>query len=102
MVFTTGTYTFTSSSTIDTYGCFYNDPVNPSYPSQNLITSDDDGAGSGNQFRVNVTLVSGRTYALIVTTYSTTVTGSFSIRTSGPAWVTMTAFTPTTSRTTSE
>jgi hypothetical protein len=94
-VSTTGTYFFTSISSIDTYGCFYNDPVDPSYPSQNLITFNDDGSG-GNQFGFNVTLVSGRTYVLIATTYSATVTGSFSIRALGPAWIGLTAFTPPT------
>jgi hypothetical protein len=93
----TGTYTFLSSSSIDTYGCFYNDPFNPYNPSQNYVTSNDDGGG-GNQFGFNVSLVFGRTYVLVVTTYGTTVTGSFSIRASGPAWVGLTAFTPPTSK----
>ena len=57
----TGTYTFISNSSIDTYGYFYNNPVDPSYPSQNLITSDDDGNDNG-QFRISRPLQSGYTY----------------------------------------
>ena len=94
---TSGTYSFTSVSSIDTYGYLYNSPVDPSYPSQNLITSDDDGGG-GSQFRVQSYLSSGSSYVLIVTTFSTNVFGSFSVQASGPASIDMTGFTPSTSR----
>ncbi len=40
-----GTYSFTSSSSMDTYRYLYYDSFDPSYPSRSLITSDDDSAG---------------------------------------------------------
>jgi hypothetical protein len=42
----TGTYTFTSDSSVDTYGCLYNDSIDPSNPTENLIKCDDDAAGN--------------------------------------------------------
>jgi hypothetical protein len=96
-VYTTGTYTFTSSSSIDTYGCFYQARFDPSYPSENLIAYDDDSAGNG-QFQVSGSLQSARTYVLVVTTSSAGVTGSFSIIAVGPASVGLTSITPSTSR----
>jgi hypothetical protein len=96
-IYTTGTYTFTSSSDVDTYGYLYNDPVDPSYPSQNMITSDDDSNGNL-QFRIIRILQAGYTYVLVVTTSSATVTGSFSIRVLGPVSVGLNSITPSTSR----
>ena len=94
---TAGAYTFSSISSIDTFGYFYNDPVDPSNPSQNLITSDDD-SGGGNQFLIVRYLSSASSYVLIVTTYSNSVFGSFSLRVSGPSSIDLTAFNPSTSR----
>ncbi len=82
---------------MDTYGCFYDDSFDPSNPSRNLITCNDDSAGS-TQFQINVTLQSGGTYVLAVTTYSAAGTGNFSIRAAGPASVALTSITPSTSR----
>jgi hypothetical protein len=93
-VYTAGTYTFASTSTMDTYGYFYRDRVDPSYPSWNLITSDDDSGGQG-QFRITVTLSYGQTYVLVVTTFSSSTTGSFSVIASGPASLGLTSITPT-------
>jgi hypothetical protein len=92
-----GTYTFTSSSSIDTYGLLYNSPVDPSYSSQNLITYNDD-SGSDRQFRITQYLVSGTTYVLIVTTYAPNVRGAYTLRTSGPQSISFSSFTPSTSR----
>jgi len=84
---TTGTYTFTSSSTIgDTYGYLYQGNFYPSYPSYNIVTQNDDGAGSG-QFQLTATLRSDITYILVFTTYTQQQTGSFSITASGPDYV---------------
>lgn len=91
-VSTTGTYTFTSSSSLDTYGCFYSSSFDPSYPSQNLIMSDDDSAG-GNQFQISSTLQYRQTYVLVVTTYSNKEMGSFSIGAVGPASANMNSYT---------
>ncbi len=95
-VYTSGIYNFTSSSSIDTYGYLYNIPFNPSYPSQSLITSDDDSGSGNGQFKIRSSLQSGRTYVLVVTTYKNVDRGSFSIRAAGPASVGMTSITPST------
>jgi len=95
-VYTTAMYNFTSNSTVDTYGCLYHVPFNPSYPSQSLITSDDDSGGS-RQFKISHRLQSGHTYVLIVTTYNGRVRGSFSITAVGPASVGLTSITPSAS-----
>lgn len=80
---TTGTYNFTSSSSINTYGYFYNDIFNASYPSQNLIASDDHGNSFG-QFEISHHLESRYVYVLIVTTLDNITERSFSIITTGP------------------
>ena len=94
---TLGTYVFTSSSSMDTYGYLYKYPVDPSYPNSNLIASDDDGNGN-RQFKLNVSLSSSRTYVLLVTTYRELVTGQFTITVLGPASASLYSFTPSTSR----
>jgi hypothetical protein len=81
---TTGTYTFRTSSTIgDTYGYLYQGNFYPTYPSVNLISSNDDGAGSG-QFQITAELRSDITYVLVYTTFSQSATGSFNIVATGP------------------
>ena len=79
-----GTYTFRSNSTLDTRGYFYDTFFNPYNSSANLITEDDDSGGQL-QFRIQVSLVSGKTYILVVTTHRENVTGSFSVSAGGPA-----------------
>ena len=90
---TGGKYTFTSTSSMDTYGYFYSGSFDSSNPSRNFIGSDDDSGGSG-QFRVNVTLSYGGTYILVVTTFPPNIIGSFSITRLGPATVRWTSITP--------
>ncbi len=81
---TIGIYTFKSSSSIEnTFGYLYQGNFYPSFPSCNLIITDDDGAENG-QFQLIATLRSDITYILVFTTYSERITGSFSIVTSGP------------------
>ena len=94
-----GTYTFMSASSIDTYGYFYNHSFNPSYPSRNLVASDDDSGGEG-QFLLSVNLTSVSSCVLIITTFGGNITGSFSIRASGPSSIRLTAFAPATIRST--
>jgi hypothetical protein len=95
-IYTAGIYIFSSSSSIDTFGYLYESSFNPSYPSDNMITYDNDGAGD-QQFQISRYLQSGRIYILVVTTYSSGTTGSFSIRATGPASLDLTAFTQATS-----
>jgi len=80
---TTGYYTFDSSSSFDTYGYLYQENFYPSYPSYNLMSSDDDSAGSG-QFQLTGNLQSDIKYVLVFTTYAQRTTGPFSIIASGP------------------
>ena len=92
---TSGTYTLKSSSAIDTYGCLYQGSFDPSIPSRNLIACDDDGGGD-RQFLITHSLLSGGPYVLVVTTYATNVTGSYSVIAGGPASVYMVSITPST------
>ena len=80
---TTGTYTFKSSSSFDTYGYLYQGNFYPSYPSYNIISRDDDTAGNS-QFQLTASLRSDITYILVFTTYSERITTAFSIIASGP------------------
>ncbi|CAF3518604.1 unnamed protein product [Rotaria sp. Silwood2] len=92
-----GIYNFTSSSSMDTFGCLYNNPIDLSYPLQNLITTDDDGNG-GQQFRITYNLRAGYTYVLIVTTFDTAVRGIFSVTATGPTRLNLVSIRPITSR----
>jgi hypothetical protein len=94
-VYTNGKYTFTSISSLDTYGYLYANAFDPSFPSQNLIESDDDSGGGG-QFRINATLSSLQTYILVVTTFYPDRMGAFSITALGPASVSLSAYIITT------
>ncbi len=96
VVYTTGMYTLTSNSSFNAYGYLYDGSFNPLYPSQSLIMSDDGSGGGNGQFQISRSLQSGRTYILVVTTYSAGITGSFTIKAGGPSSVYMMAFTPIT------
>lgn len=80
---TTGIYTITSQSLVDTFGCLYSPSFDRRSPNQDLIVSDDDSGGNG-QFRLNRNLAVNRRYYLVVTTYSPSVTGTFTVTISGP------------------
>jgi hypothetical protein len=71
-------YTFVSSSSINTYGYFYNGTFNPYQPTVNLVQHNDDSGGSG-QFLINLSLVNTGSYVLVATTSSQNVQGAFSI-----------------------
>jgi len=77
-VITSGSYSFSSNSSVDTYGYFYKDHFNPFNPSENLLSQDDDGCDN-NQFKLVAYLQSNATYVLVVTTYFSNRTGKFSI-----------------------
>ncbi|CAF1956177.1 unnamed protein product [Rotaria magnacalcarata] len=94
---TAGFYTFRSNSTIDTRGYFYQSVFDPSNSAANLVTSDDDGAGSF-QFRLQVYLETTRAFILVVTTHRAYITGNFSVSANGPAPVNLISITPVTSR----
>ena len=73
-----GNFAFTSSSSIDPYGYFYNGTFDPYYPLSNLLQSNDDGAGNL-QFRINIYLANTGSYVLVATTYQPNMQGAFSI-----------------------
>jgi hypothetical protein len=96
----TGNYSITSYSSVDTYGSIYIYSFDPSHPDLNLLAQNDDG-GNNRQFKLTVFLQPWITYTLIVTTFSTNVTGKVSIIASGPEYVGFTRRnTPQTSTTT--
>ncbi|CAF3476872.1 unnamed protein product [Rotaria sp. Silwood1] len=95
-VSTSGTYTFTSDSDLDTMGYFYDTSFDPSVPTENLITDDDDGGDSSYQFLIEAFLEAGHTYILVVTTHRESETGSFSVSASGPDTANFLSITPTT------
>jgi hypothetical protein len=94
-VHTTGIYTFTSNSSIDTVGCLYNGTFDSVHPSQNLIICQHDD-GSGGQFQINRSLLATRLYVLVATTYDPSATGDFSITVVGSTSISLTLFTSTT------
>ncbi|CAF5047242.1 unnamed protein product [Rotaria magnacalcarata] len=83
IIYTTGVYSFTSSSSMDTLGYLYTGIYYPSDPNLNLLTSNDDYPGS-KQFRLIAYLEAGVSYKLVVTTFPIDTTGSFSITAIGP------------------
>ena len=94
---TAGTYTLRSISAIDTRGYFYRNSFDPSTPSVNLFTDDDDSGGQ-QQFLIRVNLEPGNTYVLVVTTHREAVTGNFSVTAVGPDLASLTSITPSTSQ----
>ncbi|CAF4125644.1 unnamed protein product, partial [Adineta steineri] len=86
---TPGVYQFSSFSSIDTYGYFYNDTFKSIDPSSHLIAENDDDASDDKQFLISIDLQSNRRYTLVTTTHGTSVTGSIKIIAVGPAAVDM-------------
>ncbi|MGN1419722.1 MAG: leucine-rich repeat protein, partial [Acutalibacteraceae bacterium] len=68
----TGTFTFTSVSSIDTYGYLYDE-------NKNQITSDDDD-GTGNNFLITYDLEAGKTYYFGARYYTGSQSGSFNVK----------------------
>jgi hypothetical protein len=89
-----GTYTFTSYSTINTDGYLYTTSFDLSTPTQNLNTY---AAGDSQQFSVVVYLFYDISYFLIVTTHDANMVGRFAVIATGPSAVDMSSFTSSTS-----
>ncbi len=83
-----GNYSFRSNSNFDTYGYIYKSNFNPLNPFENLLSKNDDGCRDG-QFKLISYLQTGTTYILVVTTFSSNVTGDFQISVSGPQHVSL-------------
>jgi hypothetical protein len=82
-------YTIQSSGFVDTYGSIYENKFNPLDPTKNLLASDDNSGGSGNQFKFEIPLYVDTTYILVVTTYSSKHTGKIEINLLGLTNVTV-------------
>jgi hypothetical protein len=78
-----GIYDITSVSDMDTLGFLYDGTFNPSNPSSNLYTDDDDSGGN-RQFKLTAYLEAGVPYTLVVSTFGSRITGPFSIVATGP------------------
>lgn len=83
-----GKYTIVADSGIDTYGCLYRKPFNPTSPLLNLIQTDDDN-GPGRNFNLTVNLTADQSVIVVGTTYSALQTTSFNITVYGPSQVTV-------------
>ncbi|CAF4024246.1 unnamed protein product, partial [Adineta steineri] len=80
---TSGFYTFIGKSNMNIIGRIYKDDFNPSNPAENELPPNANLCNK-NQFRLTDGLEASITYILIVTTFSSNVTGTFSIFISGP------------------
>jgi hypothetical protein len=87
-VATAGHYSLMSKSNFDIYGYIYSNTFDPSDPSVNLLSYDDD-SGTDQEFKLVIFLQPGSTYVLVVTTFSPHVTGRLSIIATGPASVSL-------------
>ncbi|UJR07257.1 hypothetical protein I4U23_011545 [Adineta vaga] len=82
----TGTYSFRSSSSLDTYGYIYQGNFYPFAQSINLLGQDDD-TGDSRQFQVTAVLRSDIKYILVFTTFSPNQFGQYQIISAGPGHV---------------
>ncbi|CAF1224479.1 unnamed protein product [Adineta steineri] len=85
----TGIYRFISDSNLDTYGYIYINDFDPSNPSENILSQNDDAGGHG-QFKLIKFLRAWNTYILVVTTYSPNRKGRVIIIASGPSTISFT------------
>ena len=75
-----GEYYIRSNSSMDTYGCIY-DEVNNSPDFTDATMCNDDYVG--NQFQLNIYLEAGVSYILEFTTYSSKITGPYTVEVYG-------------------
>jgi hypothetical protein len=76
--------TIISDSSLDTFGSVYDTSFEPWNASANLLAFDDQSAGN-DQFELHQLLNPGNTYILVVSTYWSWDTGSFSITATSPS-----------------
>jgi CHRD domain len=72
----------TGSDPYDTYMSLYQTSFNPASPATNFLRGDDDSGGLQYSSRLTHNLVAGTTYIIVVSTYSSGVTGTFTIESS--------------------
>jgi hypothetical protein len=88
-VSTSGTYSLTTMSVMDTYGYLYLGTFFPSSPRSVLIAIDDDSGGDG-QFAFTLYLDVAYTYYAVVTTSIENIAGEYKLIVSGGANVELT------------
>ncbi len=85
----TQTFEITAASltdgTNDTYLSLYQAAFNPASPATNFLRGDDD-TGVGYLSLLTHSLVQGTTYVVVVATYSSSITGSFTLQVSTPVF----------------
>lgn len=96
-VSTSGTYSFTTDSDLDTVGYLYDSSFDPSDPTANLITDDDDNGDIHLQFLVEAFLHAEHNYVLVVTTHGETQVGQFLVSATGPDFANVMSIIPVTS-----
>jgi hypothetical protein len=69
----------------DTYLSLYQTSFNPNSPATNFLYADDD-SGGGVLSRIDYNVTQGATYVLVVGTYSSFITGSFTLQSSMPVF----------------
>lgn len=79
-----GAYAFETSSSVDTFRYLYSNTFDPSSPTSNLLTFNDD-ALQENQCLVQAVLSTEDTYYAVITTYLPDVLGNITMDTSGSA-----------------
>lgn len=80
----TGNYTFTSISNMDMYAYLFYNEFDPLMHCQNLIRDNDDITDDNSNFQIQSILQSSMTYILVITTYYSNETGTFSVVIQGP------------------
>ena len=88
----TGTYQIFTQSSLDTFGFLYQSVFDIRFLYINWINYDDDSNGNS-QFRLQQTFQAGQTYVVLVTTYDTNVTGTFTLVGTGAGIATFTRVT---------
>lgn len=68
-----------SSDSYDTYMSIYQASFNPALPATNFLRGDDDSGTLQFASRLTENLVAGTTYVIVISTYSSGVTGTFTI-----------------------
>jgi hypothetical protein len=84
-----GTYEFSSESSMETYGYLYRDTFDPVDPSRNLIANSNSSCAN-QQFWLQPFLQANSTYILLVTTLHANMTGALSVMSQGVANVSFT------------
>ena len=82
-----GYYSFKTCTTLKTLNYIYKNNFNPLNPHQNILAKDDQSGGN-NPLELGLFLQADITYIFVVTTFSSRITGEFSIYAWGPKNIT--------------